>query len=675
MNFALKNVNEIHQAQDRREKIADPVVIIGTGPVGIRMLQLIVKQEPDISAVIYGNEPWEPYNRVHLSTLLAGEMEWFDLVKNHSLPVSDNIEKRFNCAVSSIDRDKKYVIDESGFKQHYSRLIIATGSRPHLPQISGIELPGIYSFRDLTDVEHLIARRIRSRRTVIIGGGVLGLEAARAMTRENTEVHIIDHNPRLMSSQLDEQSAELVKEHLLALGIRVYLGTGIKYFSGQNRVTGLVLRNDIKIDCDTIVLATGIKPNIELARKAGIIVGRGIRVNDNLQTSDPDIYAIGECAEHRKTIYGLVAPGYEQAKVAAYSIQQDKNGKQRKKLANYKGSITTTTLKVVGIDVFSMGDVHEEISKGIISHHIYTNLGQGLYRKLIIKRGKLIGVISIGEWKQVGRAQEAITTGRYIWPWQLRKFTQTGDIWSEKQSENIAQWPASAKICNCTGVTRGELSQALSQGNNTVEELAVCTGASTVCGSCTPKLAELIGATPTIKPDLRYKSLFIFSAIALLLLSLITLVPNIIYNPSVDVLWQWDKLWRENLLKQITGFTAAGSMLIAALISLRKRWTAIKFFEYTNWRLAHTILGVIAITALVAHSGLRIGNNLNFYLMGTILALLIVGVLAGISISMQHKIDYVVAQTMKEKFLWAHILFVWPVPVLLGFHIFKTYYY
>lgn len=675
MNFALKNPGDTIVEQSPLTANRHPIVIIGSGPVGIRALQLFIKQDPQVEIVIYGNEPWEPYNRVRLSTFLAGDLDWLGLIQDQKIPESNNVTTRFNCPIVDIDRQNKCIVDASGIKQHYSKLVIATGSSPHVPQIKGINKSGIYRFRSLDDVQQLVARRARSHRTVIIGGGVLGLEAARAMSRQNTEVVVVDHNDRLMSSQLDDASAELVKKHVLSLDINVHLNSGVKEILGGDRVNGLILRDGTEISCDTIVLATGIRPNVELARKAGLVVGKGIRVNDRLQTSDDNIYAIGECAEHRKIVYGLVAPGYEQAKVAVFSINNQKPESILKRKISYQGSIASTTLKVVGIDVFSMGDIHAEESKGLITHHIYEDKDKNIFRKLVIKRRRLIGAISIGEWPQIGRIQESVSNRRFLWPLQLRKFVRTGDLDSETFSENVTNWPTHSKICNCTGVTRGELSKAFAQGHCTVDALASCTGASLVCGSCKPKLSQFVGTAPVVDADKRYKSLLTFSALGLLLTVLFLSIKNISYNPTVDVIWQWDKLWRENLIKQITGYTTIGVMLLAALISFRKRIKAIRWFEYANWRLVHVILSILAVAILIAHSGLRMGENINFYLMATVLGLIALGTLAGITISVQHKMDYVNARSIREKFLWAHIVLLWPLPVLLGFHIFKTYYY
>ena len=402
---------------------ASPIVVIGTGPVGINLLHRLFEQAPQAKYVIYGNEPWEPYQRNQLTTFLAGNVDWNGLVENLKLPVSGNIIQRYNCSIVEINRDEKYVRDVTGHIQPYAKLIIATGSRPHIPHIRGIHLQGVYNFRNLSDVQQLIARRVRSRRTIILGGGVLGLEAARAMSREHTQVFIVDHAHWLMSSQLDEAAAETLKEHILSLNIRIFLKSSVKEILGKDTVTGVILRNGIQINCDTIVIAAGIRPNTEVARKAGLRIGRGIHVNDNMQTSDENIYAIGECAEHRGIVYGLISPGHEQAKVAANCVL----GRE----TYYQGSISATRLNVIGIDVFSMGHVNDLEPGSLFSHRVYYAPSKGIYRKIIVKRGRLVGTIAIGTWKQVDRIKQGVLSKRFLWPLQLKRFESGGDIWSK----------------------------------------------------------------------------------------------------------------------------------------------------------------------------------------------------------------------------------------------------
>jgi nitrite reductase (NADH) large subunit len=644
-----------------------PIVIVGTGPVGIRILQSLERQNTKQPIVIYGGEPWQPYNRVRLSSFLAGDIRWNELVDSQSVPDDANIVQHHNCKVVHIDVDEQFVIDERGQKQNYSKLILALGSSAHVPSVPGNTLGRVFTFRDLKDTQDLVARRVQSRCTVVVGGGLLGLEAARAMARHNTQVIVVDHAMRLMHQQLDDEAADLLKEHVLSLGIRVYLGSGIDRIDGERHVESIVLKDGRRIECDTVILATGIVPNIELAREARLSVGRGIRVNDSMQTSNPHIYAVGECAEHREKIYGIVAPGYEQAEVAVHSLQGRKT--------RYSGSIAATSLKVVGKSIFSMGRVGEEEYTRNFEFHTYVDTSNSIYRKLVFSRRRLVGVIAVGEWPGQQRVQESITNRRLFWPWQIRRFIKSGELWDPEESSNPVSWPAHAVICNCMNVNRGQCSHAINQGCSDIEQVMQATGASTVCGSCRPLLAQLVGTTIKSLKLPALKSFFVFSLVSFLLALLALLWSGASYNLSVLEPLQWDILWRDGLIKQITGYSVLGLSAVALLMSLRKRWSRIRWLQFDTWRYVHVAIGLLGIVALLAHTGLRLGNNLNFWLMSAFVGLLLVGSLSALFMSFQHKLDAVVAKHVREKMIWLHILLFWPVPALLAFHITKVYYF
>ncbi|WP_455206310.1 FAD-dependent oxidoreductase, partial [Kaarinaea lacus] len=235
-----------------------PVVVVGTGPVGIRIAQELLRYAPGLPLVQYGAEPWMPYNRVKLSSLLAGDITTIDIQNELRTSREHHVVQHHNCAIHAIDRENSCVIDAHGQRQYYSKLVLAIGSTPHVPHIEGIRNPNIFAFRDLNDVQQLLARRVRSRRTVVVGGGLLGLEAARAMQKNNTEVVVIEHNPRLMQRQLDDRGAELLREHIMQMGIKIYLKTAIKSFEANGSNHYIYLANGKSIVCDTIVIATGI---------------------------------------------------------------------------------------------------------------------------------------------------------------------------------------------------------------------------------------------------------------------------------------------------------------------------------------------------------------------------------------------------------------------------------
>ena len=643
-----------------------PVIVIGSGPVGVRMVNELYQRCPDLPVKMFGNEPWRPYDRVRLSSLLAGEADYSELFSELRIPAEGDFSQFDNCPIVEIEPVAKYVVDIYGVKHAFSRLVIATGSTPHMPGIRGIELPGCYTFRDMNDAQQLVARRVRSRCTVVLGGGLLGIEAARAMQRGNTDVVLVEHGRHLMMHQLDDEAAERLREKLLGMGIQVLLGSGVSEVLGDDRVTAVRLRNDREVTCDTIVIATGIRPNVGLAKKVGLRVRRGIDVNDQMQSNYPNVYAIGECAEHRGQVYGLVAPGYEQAAVAAHSILGGNS--------KYSGSIAATRLKVVDESVFSMGAVTEEEMRPNYDEEIYEDISKGIYRKLVIKNRQLVGAVALGDWGELGRVQDAVRNERRVWSWQLRRFKKTGAIWPLIESESVRDWPAQAVVCNCTGVSRGQLTQAMSQRACTsVQSLSSCTGAGNVCGSCRLLLAELLGSDePTAEAG--GKTLLMTGVMAILGLLLFLSLSPIPVSPSVNQA-QLEQFWHDGFWKKFTGFTILALTALVVLMSLRKRITAISIGDFPWWRIAHTLTAVVALLVLVLHTGMQLGENLNGWLMLNYLSVAAVGGLAGVIAARERVIGGRRGRRLRATLNWLHIILFWPLPVLLGFHIVSAYYF
>jgi nitrite reductase (NADH) large subunit len=644
-----------------------PIVVVGTGPVGMHIAHKLLDYNPQCAISLYGDEPWEPYNRVRLSTFLSGETSWAGLTDMAGPPAGERVVTHYNTPITAIDRERHEVINANGVRQVYSSLVLATGSSPHVPSIPGITLPGVFTFRNLDDVQQLLARRARSRKTVIIGGGVLGLEAARAMQRLNTEVTVVEHSPRLMNRQLDDAAGEMLREHLMGLGIRISLFDGVKKVLGDIHVSGVELNSGRCLDCDTIVVVTGIRPNIELARGCGLSVGRGIRVNDNMQTRDADVYAIGECAEHRGQLYGLLAPGLEQAAVAAHSIMGGS--------ASYSGSVVATQLKVVDQNVFSMGVTGDEHTTTDYVNYVYQNHGKGIYRKLITRRNRLAGVIAVGDWPAQSRIQESITQQRRLWPWQLHRFRRYGELWPAQEGNHVSSWPANRTVCNCRNVSRSQLTEAMQQGCVSLESLSRYTGASTVCGSCKPLLGEMLGEYVELEPEPGRGSL-LASAVLALFMAIVTLtVMPVPYSKSMVPELHIDMLWRDGLLKQVSGFSLLGLSVVALLLSLRKRIKRFQLGQFAWWRVVHAALGLFTLLTLFAHTGFRLGEHLNFALMLSFLLLGFSGALAGGIAAVQERLDIVMAKRLRSMSNWVHILLFWPLPALLGLHIFAVYYF
>jgi nitrite reductase (NADH) large subunit len=399
-----------------------PIVIVGSGPAGMQVAASLARCLPATPRLVYGDEPWEPYDRARLSAFLAGELRWESLAMDPALLQDPGLERRFGCTVTAIDRVAHHILDSWGRIQPYSKLILATGARPHLPRIPGITLAGVFTFRDFGDAQRLIARRARSRRTVVLGGGLFGLQAARAMQRSRIEVVVIEHCAGLMPRHLDPVAAALLKGHLEAGGLRVVLNTGVRGIYGDTRVAGVRLMSGEDIACDTIILATGLRPRVELALAAGLPVGSGIRVDDQLRTADPDIHAVGECAEHRGVVYGLAWPGLEQAQTVAAVL----GGEQRV----YHGSSSGVDLKVAGLPIFSAGRVApEELGDGD-RELAYRGRAAAQYCKVVVTRGRLSGALAIGSGFDTRRLQQAVLERARVHAWQQWRFSLQGRLWN-----------------------------------------------------------------------------------------------------------------------------------------------------------------------------------------------------------------------------------------------------
>lgn len=642
-----------------------PTVIIGTGPVGIHAAHELLRRDAQHPLVIYGDELWS-YNRARLSSLLAGETSWEDVYNPLRPPSGSRVTSHYDRRVRAIDRDTRTVIDATGRRQAYATLILATGARPRIPAISNLDLPGVQVFHDLIDTEMLLARSARSRRSLVWGGGVLGLEVARALHSLNISVGIVHHEGRLMSRQLDATAAALLHEHILALGIEVFTGRNIRSIQGGQTLSGVLLSDGTELECDTLVVVTGVRPDIELARDAGLHVQHGVVVNERMQTSDPNIYAVGDCAEYGHHVSGTVAPGFEQAAVAAHCLLGGR--------AVYRGSLSAVQLKIFELPVWSVGRIGEEEQTRTLRDIAYRSADGG-YRKLVLEHNRLVGLIGIGQWPELPRLYEAAIAIRRLWPWQRFRFHRHGRIWSEQLADEVAQWPDTTTVCHCTGVTRGQLGRAMAEGCRTLTTLAERTGASQVCGSCAPLLAQLLGEIADLRPSPGRKSLGVGSVLAVLLTTLVWLVPAAPFAETVQGGWKLEVLWSDGWWKQVSGYSMVALSAGGLLISLRKRWSAFSFADFAWWRALHAALGVLTLLVLVAHTGFSLGNNMNLYLMTNFLALTAVGGLAGGLAAGEQRWSGRRARRLRHVVTRSHLFLLWPLLVFLGFHILSVYYY
>ncbi len=368
--------------------MSETLVVVGNGMAAARLVDELTKVALGRYAIaVIGDEPRLAYNRVLLSSVLAGETASHDIELRPASWWGDRgVTLKYGCVATEIDvgrRELKIANEESiGF----SRLVLATGSMPLRLNVPGADLAGVHTFRDSRDVDMLLTLAAQKRRVVVVGGGLLGLEAAYGLSKAGSSVTLLHLMDRLMERQLDAPAAELLKSLVERKGVRVLLNANTARLHGVTRVEGIELSDGRRIDADAVVFAAGIRPNIALAKEAGIAVNRGVVVDDVMQTSAPDIFALGECAEHRGICYGLVEPAYEQARVLARHLAG--------RTAAYSGSVVATNLKVSGVSVFSAGDfMGADGSEAIVLNDVR----HGTYKKLVISDGRLIGAVLVGD--------------------------------------------------------------------------------------------------------------------------------------------------------------------------------------------------------------------------------------------------------------------------------------
>lgn len=642
-----------------------PVIVVGGGPVGMRVAHDLVQR--GLSVTVLNAESVQPYNRVRLTPLLGGDVQFGEI----ALPPLDQSHPGVACfnsrRVMEVDRDAKTVTTADGTVWPYSRLVLATGSSAFVPGIPGTDLTGVYTFRTADDASALLARSFSARRVVVIGGGLLGLEAARGMRRRQCAVTVIEHEARLMPRQLDKPASALLTEKISELGVDVRTGVAVREITGGHKVDGLRLADGTDVPCDTVIICTGVRANVALAQQARLAFNRGIIVNDRMQTSDPDIFAVGECVEHDGRLYGLVGPGYAQADVAAAAIAGEPAG--------FTGAIPATKLKVIGAEVFSVGEIEQLESRTGTRSHVWQ--GDGMYRRIVLERGRLAGAIAIGGWSQASRVQDAAQQGATVHPWMLYRFRLTGLLWPEEE-DAPGDLPDTAIICNCTGVNCGQIRKSIAGGCGDVPAIGMDTGAGTVCGTCRPLIDEVIDANAPPKPMPLWKPVLAASALAALL-ALIPIVLGYIPLPDsydADSLRMW--LWRDNIVKQYSGFILLGITLTAMLIGLRKRFRFMdRLGNYDLWRLLHIGVGLLALFGFVAHTGFRLGDNLNLALGGAFVATLVFGSIAGLTTGGDHELrarNIGTTRRPPRRFpTWLHIVAVWPLPVLLLIHVLASY--
>ena len=475
------------------------LVMVGNGMAGVRTIEELLKVAPDLYDItVFGAEPHPNYNRILLSPVLAGEQTLDEIVLNPWAWYSDNhITLHAGKKVTEVDRVNRVVravaTDGSVVEAEYDRLLTCTGSNPVILPIAGKDLQGVIAYRDIDDTREMIDTATKYKNAVVIGGGLLGLEAANGLMLRGMAVTVVHANEWLMERQLDQMAGKLLQKSLEDRGLKFLLGAQTKELVGSpgtdgapGRVTAIHFKDGTQLATDLVVMAVGIRPNTDLATRMRLHINRGIAVNDTMQTvTDGRIYSVGECAAHRGIAYGLVAPLFEQAKVAANHLAEFGIGR-------YLGSLTSTKLKVTGIDLFSAGD----FTGGEGTEEITTSdpFG-GVYKKLVLKDDKLIGACLYGDTVDGSYYFKLLRDGRSIGEVRDKLMfgeSNIGDTGHEGHSK-AATMPDSAEVCGCNGVNKGTICKAIKEkGLFTLEEVKKHTKASASCGSCTGLIEQIL---------------------------------------------------------------------------------------------------------------------------------------------------------------------------------------
>ena len=486
------------------EKNMKRLVVIGNGMAGIRTLEELLKMSAhEFDITVFGAEPQPNYNRIMLSPVLSGEMKFQDTVLNDWSWYTDNhITLHVGKTVSKIDRLRCVVETEDGIVAPYDRLLIATGSNPIMLPVPGANLAGVIAYRSIDDVEKMLAlaqdKNKPGKRAVVIGGGLLGLEAANGLSLQGMEVSVVHLCDWPMERQLDKVGGGLLQAELEKRGLKFFMARQTESILGTDKVTGLRFKDGEEIAADLVVMAVGIRPNIALAKSAGIHCERGIMVNDTLQTYDPKIYSVGECVQHRNQTYGLVAPLFEQAKVAANHLAE--YGRMR-----YEGSLVSTKLKVTGIDLFSAGDFNAGADDEEL---LLQDSARGVYKKLVLRDNKLRGAVMYGDTVDGPWYFQMLRDGTDVS--EMREHLLFGQMHlgdsGHGATSSVANMPDSAEICGCNGVCKGTIVNTIIEKKLfTLEEVRAHTKASASCGSCTglveALLANTLGGDYSAKPS------------------------------------------------------------------------------------------------------------------------------------------------------------------------------
>lgn len=466
------------------------LVVVGNGMAGARFVEEVLERGggDQFRITVFGDEPHGNYNRIMLSPVLAGESHEDEIVLNsHDWYADNGVTLRAGVRVERLDTAAKQVHANDGTVTPYDHLVLATGSYSFVPPMTGVRrddgslLPGVHGFRTIDETRAMLEATGRCRRAVVLGGGLLGLEAARALQGHGLQVELVHAMPWLMNAQLDAEAGAILKNSVESLGISVHLDVLASEVLGNEHVEGVVLRDGRRLDCDLLVVAAGVRPHTDVAVRSGLEVERAVVVDDQLRTDDPDVYAIGECAQHRGSVYGLVAPAWEHAKVLADVLTGTDPD------AEYLGSRTATKLKVAGVDVAVMGVSTPERADD--EFLVISEPKRGVHLSVVIRDDRLVGATLLGDTRKVAFLTQAFDRGAPLPEERIRLLVDLSD---GAEEVGVTEMPAESQVCNCNGVSKGDICGAVADGCGSVGAVMDRTRAGKGCGSCRSLVRQIV---------------------------------------------------------------------------------------------------------------------------------------------------------------------------------------
>jgi len=638
--------------------------------VGLHFCKALIKRglEQKFVIEVVGEESVPAYDRIHLSSYVETK-DITDLIfESESWYKENGIALTLGDRVVKINKGDKNVETSSGKVIGYDYLVLATGSRAFSPEIEGIDNNQVILYRTIEDIKKIVEKAEGKKHATIIGGGLLGLEAAQAVQGLGLDPAIVHIGGHLMSSQLIPQASRVLQQRVEEQKIEVFLSANTKKISDSNSRLQVDFADGRGVETDFVIVSAGIRPNSEIAVDAEISCGvrGGVIVNRHMETTSDNIFAIGECALFEGQIFGLAAPGYAMADHLAARMAGEK-------VEPMETPDMSTQLKMIGVDVVTVGD---PLQDGTLIEFD----GGNIYRAITIGRDDEIkGALGIGAWEESARVQSLYLENAKITNKEKDYFVKEG-VLSEGGENSVQQWPDSRVICNCMGITKGEIIGCFKTCGQDPDKIAAQTSCSEVCGSCRPLLEELCNKPPSklIKP-VAVKRLLTLSVFTVLAVAAILILPPAPISESVES-WYYnvDKLWRNNVTKQITGYVLMAIFVFGMLISLRKRFRWFRFGNFNKWRVFHAFFGVASLGALFFHTGFHFGSNLNYWLMLCFVLINVLGGVAGVFSAIESSGTSELAlkaRRFRPALVYLHVILFWPLPILLAFHIASVYLY